>query len=106
MDILELMKDDSMLLDTINIHKIESILTMKIIQDNIKETPVIPMDAEVYRGNFYGLIHNVYRIPNNAFFITMRINGYKSSIEYNGELIVKILHPDIMLRILEIIQRK
>jgi len=104
MDILQKLDNDSMQLDDYSMATIESLLHTPIVQNNINEVEIDNYLTEKYINNLYGLLHNELGISNNAFYINMRINGYKSSIEYDGRLTLFILDPDITLKIIKAIR--
>ena len=47
----------------------------------------------------YGLLTNVVKLPPEAVYITIRINNFKSSVDYNGERIIYLLDPEIFTKI-------
>jgi len=94
MDIVNMMGDDTMQLDAETIHKFESLLDTQLIRDNITMVTLEPYKGEKYKGNLYGLLHNEFNIPNFAIYLIIRINGFKSSLTYDGRLNLMILNPE------------
>lgn len=90
-------------LDVNNIQVIESILNTSIILDNIKETTLDEVMTIRWKSDMYGLLHNELGIPNSACYINMRINGYRDPLEYDGRSTIKIIDPDIVVKILKYI---
>lgn len=101
MDILNMMDNDSLGIDTDSIHFWESMIGSDMVKNNLNTIEIEPSISNQYKNNLYGLLHNIYNIPNEAFYINMRINNFKSSLEYNGELKLNIVNPDIVESIIE-----
>lgn len=53
---------------------------------------VTPFQETKYRGDFYGLLHSI-NIPIELHWITMRINGLHSPMDYQGN-IIELIGPD------------
>jgi len=96
MDILNLMDEDGLGIDAETIHFWESTVGSPIVTDNLNIIDIEPSVGIQYKNNLYGLLHNIYNIPNEAYYINMRINNFKSSLEYNGELKLRVVNPDII----------
>ena len=45
-----------------------------------------PKKEQIYRGDFYGLLINTQNVQQDMFWVTMRMNGLYSSIDYSGDL--------------------
>ena len=103
MELLKLLDSDTDIVDSKLIHVWESILESDVIKNNLILQNVDPYLGSKYKGNLYGLLHNEYQIPNSAIYINMRINGYKSSLEYDGGLDLYLLDSDVLLNILNTI---
>lgn len=104
MSYITLMDDDSEHLDLDTIHKWESFVNTPIITDNLHVVQIEPYNANRYKGNFTGLLHNELNIPNSAIYLNTRVNGFKSSLEYDGRLEIVLLEPSITLDILNSIR--
>jgi len=101
MVIFDLIDSDSEFVDSVMIHRWESVLHTDLVQNHLVTRSVTPYLGSKYSGNLYGLLHNELQIPNSAIYLNIRINGFKSSLDYNGELMLKILDPDVMLSLLD-----
>ena len=104
MDVIQLLDDDSLQLDTRSINIIESLINTPLVQDNIYTTVIDGYLIEKYRGNFYGLLHNELNVLNNSYYINLRVNGLKSPLDYNGFMEIKLVKQDVVLKILETIR--
>ena len=85
---------DSMQLTEETLHIYESLIHTPIVKDNIVTKIIEPVIAEKYVGDFYGLLHNELKIPNYAYYIMLRINHIRSSLEYDGFREIKLLKPE------------
>ena len=65
---------------------------------------VEPSIADKYIGDFYGLLA-YYRIPVDHHYITTRLNGFTSSDDYDGSVIVIARISDEHLALLKNIWR-
>jgi len=101
MIIFDLIDSDSEFVDSIMIHRWESVLHTSTVRDNLIMRTITPYLGSKYKGNLYGLLHNELHIPNSGIYLNIRINGFKSSLAYDGELELKILEPDVMLSLLD-----
>jgi len=104
MDILNLMDGDSEIIDKDKIHKWLNMLNTPLINYNINEITIDPYLGVKYKGNFTGLLKNELNIPNSAIFLNTIINGFDSSLDYDGRLYIKLLEPDVVINILEYIR--
>ena len=104
MDVLKLMDSDSEIVDKDKIHKWLNLLNTPLINNNIKDVNIDPYLGVKYRGNFTGLLKNELQIPNSAIFLNIIINGFNSSLDYDGRLVIKLLEPDVLVGILEYIR--
>lgn len=60
---------------------------LNVLRDH-NTTTMLPLSShieQVWQGDLYGLL-NVYGIPQDLFWITMRLNNLHSTTDYNGEL--------------------
>lgn len=55
--------------------------TMEDVSSNI---------GNIYKGDFYGLLSHI-KIPVDHHYITMRMNGFLSSADYDGSTITVII---------------
>ena len=94
-NVISMLDSDGMGLDKHTIHDIISIASSDVVKNNTHIVTVDPVNANRYKGNLFGLLKNVLDIPNSAIYINMVINGYKSSLEYNGKLQLRILDPNV-----------
>ena len=102
--LIELMDDDSMGLNSKTIHDIITMASTDIVKNNLQIVTIDPVDAIRYKGNMFGLLKNVLNIPNSALYINMVVNGYQSSLEYDGKLRLKILNADTAQYIVNLLQ--
>lgn len=106
MDVAKLMDDDSFGLDSETIHILESFLQSLTENKDFITMTVEPVDANRYKGDLIGLLTNVFKIPNSATYLNMRINGFKSTLDYDGERQIKILESSKVEAILDIINER
>lgn len=104
MSCISLMDNDSEFVTQELVHKWESFINTSVVQNAISTADVEPYLAEAYKGNFSGLLHNEFKIPNSALYINTRINDLKSSLDYDGKKTIKLLHPDVAFKLLTSIQ--
>lgn len=102
--VLDLLDNDSMGIDKDNIQNIITLITGSDLDKNVNSVNIDPVDANRYKGNFYGLLKNVLNVPNSAIYFNMLINGYTSSLGYEGSLQVKIIDANIAQKILVFLQ--
>jgi len=74
--------------------------------DKISIEPVTGNYDMMFYGNFYGLLSNAFKIPSDYWYITMRVNGLKSPMDYNGFTNIKIINPEFLSTIYESIKQK
>jgi len=87
------------------LHYITSLLSTKIITENINEAIISSVKAERWYGNFYGLIGNELDISPNAFYIHLLINGYRLNTDYKSKTTIKILDPEAFEEIVNTYER-
>lgn len=88
-------------LDADRLNYYESILNTKIVKEDVREVTIEQVKADRWFGNLYGLFLNELGLSPNSVYINMRINGYSSSLDYKGELKLKILEPRAFNTIIE-----
>lgn len=86
------------------LHIIESYGSSNLIKDNVVLKEVDPAIAGQYIGDLYGLLTNIMNIPPEAVYITIRINGYASSIEYDGRKKIYLLNPEVFSKVYSTIE--
>ena len=104
--LISLLDDDSMGLDETTIHNIIMLASTDIVKNNLLTVTLDPVDANRYKGNLFGLLKNVVEIPNSAIYINMVINGYTSSLDYDGKLQLSIVNSDIAQNIITFLQEE
>ena len=87
--------DDTMLSKEL-IHKLEPYVHTQLIKDNIKQVTIEKGKSKTFVGNFYGLLKNELFIDSKYWYLNMRINGFKSSLDYNGETVINIVNSEIL----------
>ena len=55
-----------------------------IAKQTVEEQYVEYNVAQKYRGDYYGLLHEL-NVPGDEWFITLLLNGMKSPYQYKGE---------------------
>ena len=86
------------------LNKIEKIIISNILVNSIREVMIDQALANSYIGNFYGLLHNHFKINIELWYLLLRLNGYNNSLDYNGETIIKIPDPEKIETIMELIK--
>lgn len=77
-------KTDDNFFDTKFLELIESHLTyLRGLETNMV-LPVSSLNSEKYRGDFFGLLADM-NVPKDHWHITMRVNDYKSSADFDGK---------------------
>lgn len=103
MTVTKLMDEDSYHIDRDTLDIYESLLNTELLNDSVTTINVEPVNAERYKGDFFGLLHNVYQLPNFSLYLITRLNGFKSSLEYEGSLQIKIFNDDAISAIIDYI---
>lgn len=67
--------------------KYNSIISVMRETYAVGKVSVTPAMAEKYKGDMYGLFKNEFSIAETDIYLHIRINGYLSSDDYNGELL-------------------
>lgn len=62
-------------------------------QSSTQTLQCLPIDAEVYRGDLFGLLSKM-GIEHRLRWTTMRMNGYTSPQDYDGEKVIFLI-PNI-----------
>lgn len=70
---------------------------IEFLQNHLSTTyvPLRSHDEIVWRGDFYGLLQTI-KVPQNLFWITLRVNGLHSTFDYRGDK-EAILIPSLSL---------
>ena len=106
MTITDLQDEESLGLEDGVLQEIEGLLNSPMVINNISSRNIDSVLANKYIADLYGLLHNEFDIPNEAIYINIRLNGYRSSLDYDGRLSLSILDPETFETILEFIQQK
>lgn len=73
---------------------LETHRTLLLQNTHIKD--IIPLMAERYKGDFYGLLAH-YNVNHNYFYIIMRLNNMNSSDDYDGSVLsIKLPNDDFI----------
>ena len=83
----------------------ESILTTNIILENLKPVTIESVKANRWYGNAYGILITEIGVSPNSAYLNMRINGYKSPLEYDGRLVLNIIDPETFNTIMTTYER-
>lgn len=68
---------------------------------NIKMQKVGEHDAYKYEGDFYGLVANVYSVPYELHWLTMRLSGFTSPHQNGPDLsVIYIPNPNYVQQLL------
>lgn len=104
--VLELLDTDTMGISKDNIHDVLSLIKGSDFSTNLMTTIVDPVDARRYKGNFFGLLKNVLGVPNSAIYMNIILNGYSSSLDYDGKLRITLLSNDVAQNIMVYLQEE
>ena len=96
--------EDTFSLSKETIHILETYIDSDLIKDNISEKEIDPVVAEQYIGDMYGLLKNKFNLPSEVIYLTIRINDYKSSVDYDGNRKLKILKPEVFSSIYDLVE--
>lgn len=78
-------------LSEIKIHKWDHIISV-LDPSYITVKELTGTDADVYLGDFNGLLES-FGINNRYWFAHVRLNGFKTSSDYDGRLSIYIIDP-------------
>lgn len=81
MNISSTIKSNEITLDNIS----ALFLMLKNNMNNYVISNVSPATAYKYKGNLIGLLKNEFFVPENLLYITMLVNGYFDSSNYDGK---------------------
>lgn len=70
----------------------ESHLTYLRTHPDAGHLTVTPMEADVYTGDFYGLLQ-IYHFPSWTHYLILRTNGYLSQTDYDGKYLTFLIPP-------------
>lgn len=76
--------------------KLLSYADMIIATSDVKEIEITNGVADMYRGDFAKVCTKVLDVDLKYLPLMLRLNGYKSSIEYDGATIIKMIDPNII----------
>jgi len=78
------------------IMKLEPYIGEDLIISNTKIVSIPKGKTKTFTGNFYGLLKNELKIDSKYWYVNMRVNGYRSPMEYKGEDKIKVVNSDIL----------
>jgi len=96
MNINELLTITDHMISKEMIMKLEPYVGESILLDNINIVTIPKGKTRTFIGNFYGILKNELKIDSKYWYINMRVNGYKSPMEYKGEDKIKIVSSSIL----------
>jgi len=104
------------LIDTLNknvnslnfsrIKELEAILKIPELQIHIKVKEIPPAVAINYKGNFYGLLGQYFKVHPVLWYIILRINNLYHSSDYNGSVYIKYIDEDAVNNIISMLEDK
>ena len=92
---LQVVKSNSSL-NFLSIQFWENLIHKDEIKNNITITTLERGLNDTYVGNFYSLLSNEFNIPIEYWYPNLRINNLNNSIDYKGNVNIKIINPDIL----------
>lgn len=64
------------------------------------KTPINPGEAFKYEGDFFGLLQNVFNIPPQYHMVILRLNNYRSSVDFPSTATSILLPAGVVLETL------
>ena len=72
---------------------------VKSLENSVRIVPIEPNISNLYIGNFYGLLQYL-SIPSKLHYVITRLNGLRSSLEYDGSFLdIKIVGQETLEKI-------
>jgi len=97
---------DGMVMDFELVGIWDKILAMGYLEDKVKIVRLETGIVNTYVGDLFGLLNNELGIVRDAWYVIMKLNGYDSSVEYDGREWLLIPDPDAIEDILEKIKNR
>jgi hypothetical protein len=70
---------------------IENHLNVLRFLTNTRSVAIETKKEQIYTGDFYGLLHDILNVPQDLWWICMRMNNLESPLDYSGSLNVIVI---------------
>jgi len=106
MDLLGKLKKNVNNLNFSRIKELEAVIKIPELNNHIKIKEIPPAIAINYKGNFYGLLGQYFKIHPVLWFIILRINDLHHPSDYKGTLFIKYIDEDAVNNIIAMLEDK